>query len=209
MNISTRRLAGRAVLALGAAGLLLGPAAAYAATIAPIEYDASGTTHIAKTGSDIVLGPTKLHTDLDVDTFDFTGSLPLPGTRTTFKVAGFVPVSANVDFIPVGQVQGHINLEGLNAEVTSTAQYYVRLSNVKAAGFPTFVGSTCKTKQPVVIPADTPEGQGFDLTAGGTLQGTYTIGSFQNCGLMTGLINTLVPGPGNTASIEVSNGVFQ
>ncbi len=209
MTISTKRLAARAALALGAGGLLLGPAAAYAATIVPVEYDASGTTHIAKTGSNIALGPTKLDIDLDVDTFDFTGSLPLPGTRTTFKVAGFIPVSANVDFIPAGQVQGHINLEGLNAEVTSTARYYVKLSNVKAAGLPTFVGSTCKTKDPVVIPADTPEGQGFDLAGGGTLQGTYTIGSFQHCGLMTGLINTLVPGPGNTAEIQVSNGVFQ
>ena len=208
MKISLTRSKTRALIAAAGAAAVMVPVAAHAATVIPIEYDASGSTYIAKTKSTIALGPTKLRTDLDVDTFDFTGTLPLPGTRTTFKVAGFIPVSANVDFIPVGQVEGHINLEGLNAEVTSTAKYYVKLSNVKAAGLPTFVGSTCKTAAPVVIPADTPEGEGFDLTAGGTLQGTYTIGNFQNCGLMTGLINSLVPGGGNTATIQVTNGIF-
>lgn len=208
MNFSPRRLVRQAAFAAGAASLVLVPAAAHAATIQPVEYDAVGTTTIAKTGGSIALGPTKLLVNLDIDTFNFTGSLPLPSTSTTFNVAGFIPVSANVDFIPVGQVKGNINLAGINAEVTSTAKYIVRLRNVKAAGFPTFVGNTCQTKAPVVIPADTPEGQGFDLVNGGTLAGTYTIGKFERCGLMTPLINALVPGPGNTASITVSNGVF-
>ena len=207
MTITTSRWRRGVGAATAAAALALIPVAAHAATIVSIEYDASGTTHIAKTNSDIALGPTTLRTDLDIDTFDFTGSLPLPGTVTEFKVAGFIPVKANVDFIEAAPIQGHIDLIEDRAEVTSTAKYYVKLSNIKIVGFPTFTGSHCKTKVPVSIPANTRPGEGFDLMNGGHLAGTYTIGDFQNCGLNTWLINALVPGGGNTLDIQVSNGI--
>jgi hypothetical protein len=208
MTITTpwrRRLA---VLGAGAA-LALAPAAAHAATIITISYDAVGTSHIAKTNSNIALGPTTLTTNLDVETGDFTGSLPLPGTSTSFTAAGFLPVKANVDLIEAAPLKGNINLSGDNAEVSSTASYYVKLSNIKVLGFPTFAGSKCKTKVPVSIPVGTRPGEGFDLSEGGRLVGTYTIGNFENCGINTPLINALVPGPGNTVDIQVTNGVFQ
>lgn len=207
MSLTTRARRRAAVLATGAA-IALVPVAAHAATIIPIQYDAVGTSHIAKTNSDVALGPTTLRTDLDVETGDFTGSLPLPGTSTEFKIAGFLPVKAKVDFIEASPLTGHINLSGDNAEVSSTATYYVKLSDIKVAGFPTFAGSKCKTKVPVSIPVGTRPGEGFDLTNGGRLVGTYTIGQFENCGINTGLINSLVPGAGNTVDIQVTNGVF-
>ena len=73
------------------------------------------------------------------------------------------------------------------------------------AGFPAFVGNSCQTGQ-TVIPANTPKGAKFNLTTGGNLTGTYTIGQFSNCGLTTALINQLIPGPGNTATLTLSNG---
>ncbi|WZH50702.1 MAG: hypothetical protein PIR53_11775 [Nocardioides alkalitolerans] len=196
-----------ATAGVGAAVALI-PLAAHAATIVPIEYDAVGTSTIAKTGSDVGLGPTTLSTDLDVETGDFTGSLPLPGTRTSFKAAGFLPVQADVAFVEVAPVTGHINLSGDIASVDATATYNVKLSNIKVLGFPTFTGNKCQTTTPVTIPVGTEPGVGFDLTAGGRLVGEYTIGKFSNCGLNTGLINLLVPGAGNTVEIDVSNGRF-
>lgn len=201
-----RRAAG--TIAAGAA-LVLIPTMAHAATIVPITYDAVGSTYIAKTKSTIPLGPTTLTTNLDIDTGDFTGSLPLPGTVTEFKAAGFLPVKANVNFIEAAPLTGHIELSEALASVSSTATYYVQLSNIKVFGFPTFAGNNCKTTAPVTIPVGTRPGEGFDLVNGGTLAGTYTIGNFSNCGLNTGLINALVPGGGNTVDIQVTNGVFQ
>lgn len=199
----------RTLAAAGAAALVaLIPVAAHAATIVPIEYDAVGTSTIAKTDSDIALGPTTLRTDLDVDSGNFTGSLPLPGTRTSFKAAGFLPVQADVTFVEAAPLTGFINLSGDIASVTSTATYNVKLSNIKVLGFPTFAGPNCQTVAPVTIPVGTEPGVGFDLALGGRLVGEYTIGKFANCGLNTGLINALVPGPGNTVDIQVSNGVF-
>lgn len=207
-STSTPRWRRRAVVVAAAAAVSLVPmVAAHAATIVTLKHDASGSSYISRTGSTVALKPTTLTTNLDIDTGDFTGSLPLPGTETEFKVAGFIPVKADVDFIPAGPVTGRIDLTQTQAKVTSTAKYYVKLSNIKIVGFPTFTGWYCKTKVPVTIPANTPDGEGFDIIGGGNLTGTYTIGEFQNCGLNTGLINSLVPGSGNTVSIQARNGV--
>ena len=196
-----------AVIASASALSLIPMAAAHAATIVTLEHDAVGTSFIKKTDSTIELKATTLTTDLDIDTGDFTGSLPLPGTSTEFKALGLLPVKADVDFIPAGPVTGRIDLTQTQAKVNAVATYYVKLSNIKIVGFPTFAGDKCQTKVPISIPVATPEGEGFDIIGGGNLKGTYTLGSFAHCGLNTPLINALVPGPGNTVDIQASNGV--
>ena len=199
----------RGLVAIGAGAVLaLAPMAAHAETIIPIQYDAQGTTTIAKTGGSVALGPTTLTTNLDVDSGNFTGSLPLPKTSTEFKAAGLLPVKADVSFVETAPVSGFINLAGDIASVNATATYTIKLSNIKVFGLPTFAGPNCQTSAPVSIPVGTEPGVGFDLVEGGTLVGTYTIGNFQNCGLNTALINALVPGAGNTVNIQVSNGQF-
>lgn len=210
MSVTTlSRWRSRAAVAAAGAAIALVPVAAHAETIVPISYDAQGSSYIAKTKSTVALGPTTLTTNLDIDSGNFTGSLPLPGTATEFKIAGFLPVKAKVDFVEAAPLTGFINLAEERAEVTSTASYYIKLSDIKVAGFPTFTGTQCRTKEPVSIPVGTRPGEGFDLVNGGTLVGTYSIGKFANCGLNTALINSLVPGGGNTVDIDVTNGVFQ
>lgn len=207
MTTTTSHWGRRAAVATAAAAFALVPAAAHAATFTTLQYDASGTSYIAKTKSTLQLPATKLTTKLDIDTFDFTGTLPLKPTKADFKVLGFVPVSATVSFVPVGQVKGNIALDEAIASVKSTASYTIKLTDVKVAGIGANVGAKCQTVAPAVINADTRPGEGFDLEKGGTLVGTYTLGKFANCGLTTEIINALIPGPGNTVTINVSNGV--
>ncbi|WP_167007275.1 hypothetical protein [Mumia sp. ZJ430] len=194
----------RAATISAAAALTIAPAAA--ANALGLEHDAEGTSYINSTDSTINVGPTTLTTNLDVNTGDFTGHMPLPGTRTKFEVIGFIPVEADVTFVEAAPITGRIDIVNNNTPVTSTASYYIKLSNIKIAGFPTFAGPFCRTKDPVTIPANTPAGGNFNLITGGTLGGTYTIGDFQHCGLNTWLINLLVPGSGNTLNINVTNG---
>lgn len=203
-----RTLARRAGLLAAAAATLatLTPAAAHADPIINLEHDAVGTSHIASTDSDVALGPTTLSTALDFADGSFTGSLPLPGTTTTFDVIGFIPVTADVDFVEVAPVTGALVFGSTTTEVHATATYDIKLSNIKIAGFPTFTGHHCLTEDPVTIPVDTPAGGNFNLLSGGPLEGTFTIGEFENCGLNTWLINALVPGSGNTVDLDVSNG---
>jgi hypothetical protein len=192
----------------GASMLVAVPATASADSTGPVvltvAYDVSGTSTVAKTNSTIDLGPATLTTGLDAQG-NFTGSLPLPPTTTSFKALGLLPTTATVTFVPAGPVTGALSARP-NVMITSTATYYLRLSNVAVAGLPAFVGDHCQTTQPVTIPANTPDGQTFDITTGGTVTGTYTIGEFGDCGLITPLINLLVPGPGNTATLQLSNG---
>lgn len=185
--------------------LALAPLAAQAAPL-NVDYDASGTSTIASTGSSIPLGPTTLSTQVDLNAGTISGSMPLPGTTTRFEVVGFIPVTADVNMVPAAPLAGNITPSGFNLVVTSSAQYHIRLSNIRVVGFPLFAGPFCRTKNPVTIPANTPAGQSFGLFAGGNLEGTFTIGDFQHCGLNTWLINLLVPGSGNTVNLTASNG---
>ena len=182
------------------------PAAAHAATL-DVTYDAVGTAHIASTGSSIDLASTQLHTTIDADTGAITGSMPLTGTRTEFKIAGLLPVSANVNFVEAAPITGSLNRIDRTTTVTTEASYYIRLSNVWVGGLPTFNGfGYCQTEEPVIIPANTPEGEVFNITTGGPLEGTFSIGDFENCGFNTLLINQIIPGNGNTVELDISNG---
>ena len=198
---TTRRLA----VAGGALALAAIPAAAHASTL-NVTYDATGTSHVAKTNSDIALGPTTLSLALESADGSFTGHLKIPTATNTFRAVGLLPVSANVDFVEAAPVTGKLNRVGTTISIASTASYYIKLSNVKVLGLPAFAGNYCQTEAPVSIPANTPDGEVFSITKGGNLAGSFTIGNFENCGLNTLLINLLIPGAGNTAELSVSNG---
>lgn len=207
MRTDLRRRATKIMAAPALAVMLIitGAAAAHAAPL-DITYDANGSTTVSTTGSTLPLGPTTLSTTLEFTTGEFTGSMTLPSAHTSFYAIGFVPMSADVTFIEAAPVTGKLSAhpEGGGSYVTATARYYVKLSNVKAVGFPTFVGDSCRTKDPVSITVSTPPGERFQVFSGGNLSGSYSIGNFENCGLMTFLVNALVPGAGNEVTFSLS-----
>ncbi|GGF37431.1 hypothetical protein GCM10011519_08710 [Marmoricola endophyticus] len=205
------RQAAVAAAALAAAAVPATALSAHAATPAAapplnVDYDAVGTSHVAKTDSDVAIGPTTLSTTVQAAGGALTGHLPIPQTSTSFKAVGFLPISAKVDFVEAAPITGTLGRDGTRTVVKSTASYYLKLTDVKAAGLPAFVGDTCQTKEPISVPADTPDGESFNIVSGGHLTGTFDIGSFEHCGLTTPLINLLVPGSGNTLDLTVSNG---
>lgn len=204
-----RRLAGVAlVLGAVAATLSLGITSALADTVVNASYPINGTTHVAKTNSDLTLGPGTLTASADLTTAQITsGSLILPPATGTFTELGFIPVTATVAFQQVGQVTGTVNLA--NGAVTATANVSLRITDLKVAGLDVGVGPSCQTVQPASITVAT--GTGFSILAGGTASGTYTIPQFSNCGLLgveTPVINAVIPGPGNTISLTLGAATF-
>lgn len=201
-----RTAAATATLALLTGGFALA-APASADDNLNITYDATGSTLVAKPKSTIKLGPTTLTSTIRPDG-TFTGALPIPSAQSAFNVIGFIPAKATVSFLSTGPVTGALvsdpNTGSLR--VQAVAKYTLKLTNVTLAGIPTFVGDKCLSSSVVSIPVATPAGKAFDIEAGGTVSGTYTIPSFANCGLTTGIINQLVPGPNNTVSFALSNG---
>ncbi|RLV54524.1 hypothetical protein D9V41_15890 [Aeromicrobium phragmitis] len=198
---NTIRLLSAAALALGL-GLTGSPA--QAATI-NVDYDVNGSTITAGTGSSITLGPAIMHSFVEADG-SFTGDMVLPGTRTSFNLAGFIPITADVNFEPTGPTTGQLTRVDRQRILASTSTYYVRLSNLRVGFFPLFAGADCRTSDPVTVPANTPVGEFFDIAAGGRLVGEYTIGEFENCGFNTGVINSVIPGDGNTIELHLTNG---
>ncbi|MFS3130171.1 hypothetical protein ACLM5J_17345 [Nocardioides sp. Bht2] len=210
--LSTSKLWRKAAIIAGGTALVAGAMAspAQAATI-DVVYDVNGTTHINSTNSDIAIGPATMYSFVETDG-SFTGDMALPGTRTRFELMGFIPVTANVNFEPTGPTTGVVSRDPNDRTkriLNSTSNYYVRLSNIAVVGFPLFAGSNCRTSSPVSIAANTPAGENFNITVGGRLTGTYSIGNFQNCGLNTWLINSIIPGSGNTIELNLTNGRLQ
>lgn len=212
---------------LGAAAATIGVAALVATAVMPatanaagknylkINYTVTGTSTVKKTNSSLSLGPATLRSKLYPNA-TFSGSLPLPPTTSSFKALGLLPITATVSFIQVGKVTGSLRDKHDKTIVTSKAKDYIKLSNVTASvlGVPVNlgVGNNCQTADPVAINVATPAGKSFNVNKGGKITGTFTIGNFQNCGenpitggLNTGLINQLVPGPGNTITLKLAD----
>ncbi|MFD1860388.1 hypothetical protein EHW97_14945 [Aeromicrobium camelliae] len=204
MTTTLRRLSAGIGATAFAAALALTTSPAHAETI-NVDYDVNGTTVTAGTGSAITLGPAVMHSFVEEDG-SFTGDMVLPGTRTSFNLAGFIPITADVNFEPTGPTTGQLTRVNRQRTLASTSTYYVRLSNLRVGFFPLFAGANCRTSDPVTVPANTPEGEFFDIATGGRLVGEYTIGEFENCGLNTGVINSVIPGDGNTIELNLTNG---
>jgi len=199
------RIAKILLAGLFALGIALMPTAANAAGL-DVDYDASGSSYIASTGSTVDIAPTTLSTTIESADGSITGHMPLKPATSEFKIIGLLPVKATVHFDEAAPITGSLINEGNTTRVESTASYYIRLSDVRVAGLPVYVGDKCQTKDPVSIPANTPEGEQFDIVNGGELHGEYTIGDFHHCFIQTWLLNLLIPGSGNTVDLNVTNG---
>jgi hypothetical protein len=209
MRLAIRsRLAALSAVGLLAGGLLAAPAA-HASSL-KFAYDVNGSSYLPSINSTVQLGPAVLLVSVD-STGHFTGSLPLPPAKTHFQALGLIPIQGTVTFIPSGSVTGRLYNSPSNPriqKVASTSRYYLKLSNVTSLGVPLLVGNSCVTVDPVVINAATPRHGRFNLTNGGPIVGTYSIGDFANCGLSTALINSMVPGGGDTVTLNLTNGRY-
>ena len=188
----------RVITVLATVPLLLGLlGTAPAAAAVKIDYEVTGTDTVKKTGSALQLGPGRLNTVLEASTGAITGTLALPPVRTTFTALGFLPVSAKVEFIPLGQTTGTI----VAGVVTSRSELRVKLSDVTVGGIPALVGDSCQSRTPMVV--ELTSEPGFNPIRGGKLSGRHDLPPFGGCFLAEPLINLLVPGPDNVLSLEL------
>ncbi|MDR2988549.1 MAG: hypothetical protein LBV34_27310, partial [Nocardiopsaceae bacterium] len=110
-----------------------------------------------------------------------------------------IPVTATTRFINDGPTTGTLNLN--TGAVTTTSKITLKLVSLNVAGVNVPVGTSCQTASPVVVTVKSQKG--FNILNGGNLAGSYTIGRFEHCRLATLLINTTIPGPGNTITLKL------
>ncbi|WP_033261582.1 hypothetical protein [Amycolatopsis vancoresmycina] len=182
--------------ALAAAMVLAGAGTAEAAG-PPVysKYTATGSTHIAKPGADLRLGPGQFDMYTLIGPYTFTGTFTLPPAQITRSVPGVGRVSGTVTFGP-GRAKGSV-FGGFSGSAT----WPVAISGVRVNGVPYDVGDGCGTAEPVTTELTSDD---FAEGTGGRLESTYAIGAFENCGAATPLINAFVTGPGNTLALDLA-----
>jgi hypothetical protein len=183
--------------AVALAGVLLGATTAVAEPV--FTYDVTkGTSTIKKLNASLPLGPGKLVVDLDGATGNFKSTITLPPSQGNFKIFGIFPTTATVSMTEVAETIGTLT----DGVVDADAKINIQLSDVKAIGFiPLLVGDKCKSKTPAAIHLHS--APDFNPLEGGDLLATYTIPEFANCGLSTGILNGLIPGPDNALSLTL------
>ncbi|MEU0533040.1 hypothetical protein [Amycolatopsis tolypomycina] len=179
------------------AATVLAGAGTVAAAGPPVHstYPVTGTTHIAKPDVDLELGPGRFDMDTLIGPYTFTGTFTLPPVHVSRPLPGVGRVSGTVTFGP-GHAEGSV-FGGFSGSAT----WAVALSDLRVNGRSYDVGPDCGTAEPLtteLTSADFAEG------TGGRLESTYAIGAFENCGSATPLINAVVPGPGNTLTLDLA-----
>lgn len=192
-----------AVAGIGLATPALASSVAPSDTTVSVTYPVTGSTFIKAIDSAIALGPGTLSTTADLTTSTLTGTLTLPPATGSFKELGLVPVTATTQMIQDGPATGTVDFS--TNTVTTTATDTIQLTSLKVAGLPIPVGPSCETSPATITVSSQP---GFNVLAGGTLAGTYTIPPFAHCGLATLLINLTLPGPGNTITLTLGKGTL-
>ncbi|MBE8518878.1 hypothetical protein ILP97_15365 [Amycolatopsis sp. H6(2020)] len=137
-------------------------------------------------------------------TAPLTGSFAVPAfspafdrTRAEFKVFGFVPGTADLQFSPVGPQTGEITGDGFVAH----AKLALALPQVTLFGLP-FADAGCRAS--ASIPVDLKTGTGFALASGGPVSGPYAIPPLTGCGTFTAYLSSLVQGDGNTFAVTLA-----
>ncbi|WP_370967794.1 DUF6801 domain-containing protein [Amycolatopsis sp. cg9] len=150
------------------------------------DYRVTGTTTVKALGAVAPL------------TGSFTGFTPaFDRTRAEFKVFGFVPGTADLQFSPDGPQTGEVAGDGFVAH----SRLALTLPQVTLFGLPV-ADAGCRAG--AAIPVDLRTGTGFTLAAGGPLAGSYAIPALTGCGTFTAYLSSLVQSDGNTFAVTLA-----
>jgi len=188
-------LAAILVLTLAAVGLGTAPAAS-ADTIIPVSWHVNASTHIKSLNMDVVVPQGTFDGTIDIDTGALEGTLSLPPATSTIKVLGFSLATATFAIQPTGPVTGHVDLATMTVTVHSSFNFLITKAAPSFLPKLNLVGNSCRGSKPVSVDLN---GK-VNLAGPSTFTSTYTIPSFTGCGLLTPVLNLIIPGKGNTFS---------
>ncbi len=165
-----------------------------------ISYAAKGSTFIkGGNGSAPLTG--QIDAKMLLSTGTFTANLSMQDTTANLKILGFLPVTAKLSFVPVGQTTGTLQ----NGIMKAHSSLTIKIPVSKAFGFlPIAGGKKCQTTKPVDINLASQSGKFFNPLEGGSVHGEYTLPALKDCGLMTSILSALTAVPGNTIDLALT-----
>ena len=130
----------------------------------------------------------------------FQADLALAPTQASLVALGFLPVKADLAFVPAAPVTGTLTDQSLSAR----AKVRIKLPKITLFGLALGGGSTCQTRLPSSIPLSSAAGAPFELATGGALSGTFSISDLTGCGALTGIVSPLTAGAGNAVAVQLT-----
>ena len=193
-------LAAVLVLMMASIGLGVAPQASSADTIIPISWNGNASTHLKSLNMDVVVPQGTFNGTINLDTGALEGNLALPPATTSIKVFGIPLASATFAIQPTGPITGHVDLSTFTVTVNASFNFLITKASASFLPKLNLVGNNCRGSQPVTV---TMSGA-VDLGSGSTFTSTYTVPKFTGCGLLTPILNLIIPGPGNTFTATFS-----
>ncbi|AIG75962.1 Hypothetical protein AJAP_15430 [Amycolatopsis japonica] len=128
----------------------------------------------------------------------FSGGPVFDKAHADFRLFGFLPGSADLEFVAEGPQGGDLAGTGFVARPRFTTV----LPLVTLVGMPVSTGPSCRTSAPST--AELRTGDGFTMAKGGALAGTYSLAPLTGCGAFTSYVSTLFQGDGNTFELALT-----
>ncbi|WP_410663885.1 DUF6801 domain-containing protein [Amycolatopsis sp. lyj-84] len=128
----------------------------------------------------------------------FTGGPAFDKAHADFRLFGFLPGAADLEFVADGPQGGDFAGTGFVAR----SRFTTVLPLVTLIGMPVSSGPGCRTSAPST--AELRTGDGFTLAGGGALSGTYSLAPLTGCGAFTQYLSSFVQGDGNTFDLVLT-----
>ena len=185
----------------GAFGAVVPVARAEASTTLPVHYTVRASTTLAKLHQTVTVPPGTFTGTIDLGTGALEGNLSLPPATTTVGLAGVGLANATFQIAPTRPVRATVDFSTL--VVTATTSFNILVTSVEPLGLPINVaGTSCGTSSAVSV---TFSGR-LSFTHASTFSGVYGIPPLDGCGLLTPVLNLLIPGPGNQFTASFAPG---
>lgn len=193
----TRALVGGALAAVAFA--VAGPVQPAAAAPTPITLSGDATSHLGWLINADVNFPATFDGSVDLATSAIEGEMTMGEGTISFNALGLLPATTTVQLDFTEPVTGTIDLATL--QVTVEATFEIHLTSFKLFGLegldPTL---DCRAAEPITATLTGP----FDPAGGITLDGTYGIGAFVDCGFWNDWITLFTSAEGHTIHAELS-----
>ena len=135
---------------------------------------------------------------LDETTGAFGGDLTLAKSTAKLTALGFLPVTAQVAFVPTEPVSGTLT----GGALAATAKVRIKLPKLTLFGLELAGGANCQAKQVTSVPLKSTGT--FTAAAAGSLTGTFAISDLTGCGALTGIVSPLTAGKGNAIALSLT-----
>lgn len=179
-------------LLIAAAAFTAAPASA--GTTIPINWNVNATTHIKSLNMDVTIPQGTFNGEFDVASGGLTGNLALPPASKSIDLFGMPIANTTFAMSQNGPITGHVDLATMTVSVNTSFNFAITKASLSFLPWLNMVGPSCRGKSPINVTMSGP----VNLAGNSTFTADYALPKLTGCGLLTPILNLIIPGSGNT-----------